>query len=425
MDAKWKNGCVCLMMAAAGLLAKPVVKVSVDKEGAVYECGELAVFKVVVSDDEGGELPASADFRLTNDNLAVLKTGTLDLSASSEFTMSETMEVPGFLNLSVVCNYTDQDGSAKNVKGVAAAGFSPTEIRMAAQPPLNFMEYWKGEMKRADLLAPMEPVVEKLEKYSNENHTSYKVTFEAIDDIVYGYLNIPAKPGPRPAIVYVPGAGPGHSAPLEDNEFVTLVMNVHPFDPFIENKPVGMYMFNGGNSREATFYHRVIIGIARAIEWLANRPEVDSARIGYYGSSQGGAFGLIEAGLTGRFAAVVCNVPAMCDHFGADLGRRPGWPSYRNHFMTKDAEGNSVHDSVSEAWIPYYDAAAFAGFIQCPIRVIVGFIDDTCSPSSVYAAFNAIPSEDKTMIHEIDMGHATRNSFWGDAVTWMKGVITK
>ena len=151
---------------------------------------------------------------------------------------------------------------------------------------------------------------------------------------------------------------------------------------------------------------------------------MDAARIGYYGSSQGGAFGLIQTGLTGRFAATVCNVPAMCDHFGVDLGRNAGWPQYRNNFKVTDDKGNVSFDKQADSWIPYYDAVNFARHIQCPIRIIVGFIDSTCSPSSVYAAFNSIPSTDKAIINEIDMTHASRPSYT-KAQAWLKETITK
>ncbi|MBO4345451.1 MAG: acetylxylan esterase [Victivallales bacterium] len=56
--------------------------------------------------------------------------------------------------------------------------------------------------------------------------------------------------------------------------------------------------------------------------------------------------------------------------------------------------------------------------------MIVGFIDTTCSPSSVYGAYNALKSEDKKIINEIDMGHAIRGSF-SESIKWMKEIITK
>ena len=425
-----------LLAATALLSAAPSVKITLDKADQIYKCGEPATYTIEFTDDAAEPLAKTATYKLTNDNLTVIKTGTIDIAQSPKTTFKETMEKPSFLNLTVYCSYTDKDGKKQNLKNICTAGFEPTKIQPAAPRPADFMEYWKGELQKAEKECPLDPQMTKLDKFSNKQRDCYKVSFAAPGGRVYGFLTIPtkAKTSKMPALVDVPGAGPGHGAPSPDVNFVTLYMNVHPYDPYIEGKTVkesyaelnkpGIYMFHGGKDREATFFHRAIIGIARSIEWLANRPEVDSARIGYFGSSQGGAFGFIQAGLTGRFAAVVCNVPAMCDHFGADAGRCAGWPQYRNTFQIKNADGTTTFDKVTDGWIGYYDAVNFASYIKSPIRVIVGFIDKTCSPSSVYAAFNSIPSTDKAIVNELDMGHACRKSY-SEAQAWMKGIITK
>ena len=428
----------CTLLTAAALLsAAPSVKITLDKADQIYKCGEKATYTITFTDDAAEPLAKTASYKLSNDNLTVFKKGTIDTAQSPTTTFTETMDMPGFLNLTVYCTYTDKNGKTQNLKNnICTAGYEPTKIQPAAPRPADFMEYWKGELKKAEKECPLDPQMTKLDKFSNEQRDCYKVSFAAPGGRVYGFLTIPvkAKEGKMPAIVSVPGAGPGMGSPSQDVNFVTLFMNVHPYDPYIEGKTVkesyaelnkpGIYMFHGGKDREATFFHRAIIGIARSIEWLANRPEVDAARIGYYGSSQGGAFGFIQAGLTGRFAAVVCNVPAMCDHFGANVGRRAGWPQYRNTFQVKNEDGTTAFDKVTDGWIGYYDAVNFASYIKSPIRVIVGFIDMTCSPSSVYAAFNSIPSADKAIVNELDMGHSARKSY-GEAQAWMKKTITK
>ena len=53
----------------------------------------------------------------------------------------------------------------------------------------------------------------------------------------------------------------------------------------------------------------------------------------------------------------------------------------------------------------------FARSIKVPTWIIVGFADTTCPPSSVYAAWNAIPSRNKHIIDEIGMGHQVRPSY--------------
>ena len=417
------------------LQAAPTLKITLDKADCLYKCGEKATYTIAFVDDEAEPLDAKASYLFTNDSFKQLKKGTIDLKATPSITLSETMDKPSFLRLKVNCTYTDKDGKKQNVKNnICTAGFEPEKIQPATPNPADFMDYWKGELKKAEKECPLDVQMTKLDKFSNDKHTGYKVSFAAPGGRVYGFLNIPTKPGKYPATVNVPGAGPGIASPLASDTFVTLQMNVHPYDPLVEGKTlkqsynelikIGSYPYQGGKDRDTTFFHRPIIGIARAIEWLANRPEVDAARIGYYGGSQGGAFGFIQAGLTGRFAAVVCNVPAMCDHFGANLERNPGWPQFRNKFKVKNENGKVAFDKVTDEWLPYYDAINFARHIKCPIRIIVGFIDGTCSPSSVYAAFNSIPSSDKAIVNETDMSHSTRQSYY-NAQTWMRDIIKK
>ena len=423
-------------LATVSLLsAAPTVKITLDKADCLYKCGEKATFTIVFTDDKEEPLDPNASYILTNDNLKQLKNGTIDLAKTTSLTLTETSGSPAFLQLRLNAKYTDKDGKKQALKNnLCTAGFEPEKIQPSTPNPADLLEYWKGEIAKANRECPLDVQMTKLDKYSNDKYTGYKLSFAAPGGRVYGFLNIPTKPGKLPATVSVPGAGPGVEAPAVNGDYVTLQMNVHPYDPNIEGKTIkesyrelnkpGTYMFQGDKTREGTFFHRPIIGIARAIEWLANRPEVDASRIGYYGSSQGGAFGLIQAGLTGRFAAVVCNVPAMCDHFGAELERSAGWPQYRNKFKIKDANGNSTFDKSTDSWLPYYDAVNFARHIHCPIRIIVGFIDVTCSPSSVYSAFNSIPAQDKAIITETDMGHAVRKSYWG-ATSWMRGKLTE
>lgn len=70
----------------------------------------------------------------------------------------------------------------------------------------------------------------------------------------------------------------------------------------------------------------------------------------------------------------------------------------------------------------YFDAANFAAHLKCPVRVIVGFIDPVCSPSSVYAMYNRIPT-DKKIVNEPLMGHATRMSYTR-AKAWLFDQLT-
>lgn len=413
------------LAGALACMAKPVIKITLDRADHAYKCGEKAVFTVNVTDDGGKEVDQTAFVRVSNDGQKVLMTRNVDLKKENSFKVEQGMDVPGFVRLFVSLPYKAPDAEKpESISAQAGAAFEPLKIMTGVEKPADFMDFWKSEVKKAEAI-PLDVQMEKLDAYSNDKYTGYKVSFAAPGGRVYGFLNIPAKPGKHPAVVSVPGAGPGTSRPSSHEAMVTLHMNVHAYDPLTPgktikelyaeaNKPT-IYMYNSGAGKDSTFFHRAILGINRAVNWLAERPEVDAARMGYYGSSQGGAFGFILGGLNGKFAALVCNVPAMCDQFGYKKDRLSGWPQFCKAF--------SYSAEIQET-AKYYDAAFFASHIKAPIRVIVGFIDSTCSPSSVYAAYNSIPSTDKAIVNEYYMGHSCWKSY-NEAQAWMKKQITK
>ena len=69
----------------------------------------------------------------------------------------------------------------------------------------------------------------------------------------------------------------------------------------------------------------------------------------------------------------------------------------------------------------YFDGAYFARRIKCPIWFNTGFIDGTCPPTSVFAAYNSIPAEvEKHMQTCPTGGHRTSHT---DGTSAIKGYI--
>jgi cephalosporin-C deacetylase len=91
-------------------------------------------------------------------------------------------------------------------------------------------------------------------------------------------------------------------------------------------------------------------------------------------------------------------VPAMCDHTGVAVGRPNGWPQFLANPPAEPAA------NVLEA-VRYYDAMNFATRAPCAGIVTVGFIDTTCPPTSVYAAYNALAGQ-KEICNDPPSSHA-------------------
>ena len=90
-------------------------------------------------------------------------------------------------------------------------------------------------------------------------------------------------------------------------------------------------------------------------------------------------------GLDPRVSFFCAGVPAGCDHSGSMANRIAGWPK----LVPLNGEGEPDPAALQAA--RYFDCVNFATRAKCRgAAVTVGFIDTTCPPTSVYAAYNAL-----------------------------------
>jgi cephalosporin-C deacetylase-like acetyl esterase len=392
------------------------IQISTDRQDALYKCGEEVIFQGAVTQNDKPLKTGKANVRISNDGLKTISTMEIDLAENNPFKVKGTMTVPGFLQCEVK--------SDKN-NGYAGAGFEPEKIQPAANLPEDFTKFWNDGIQELDKIPP-DVKLEPLPKFSTPQFDCFKISFANIDNSrIYGFLSVPKdKKEPFPALVSVPGAGPGYSSPDTNwvkNGVIVLLMNVHQYDPptnadeikkiYGDLNKKQFYSHNGAPDRDKYYFKKSILGINRAINWLAERPDVDKEHFAMYGSSQGGAFTLIMSGLNKNIKAAAANVPALCDHAGYKLDRNPGWPK----LVIEDDPGKLKMSG-------YFDAVNFARSITCPVIVSVGFIDTTCSPSSVYAAYNTIQSP-KMIFNEPAMGHSQSKTFSAYQDEWIKGKL--
>ena len=381
-----------------------------DRESQVYSVGEKATITVTAATKEGTPVNSGTlTITLTNDGRdKICEPLVFDLSKDNPATINKGLDFPGFMQILAIAKAEGE----KEISALAGTAFDPEKIEPGLPAPDDFDEFWargKEEVRALDLDLKQT----KIDSLSNDKRDAYSISFATVNaQRVYGYLSIPKNgSAPYPALVNVPGAGPGigPDAWLADQGFVVLNMNVFPYEcPLDKNERQKLYdeynatlgeryCYHNGADREQYFFRAPYLGIDRAIDWLAEQDYVDSSRMGYYGTSQGGASALILGGLNDHFCAILSSVPALCDHSGLLKGRSPGWPRIVDFFKGDE--------KVLEA-TRYLDAVNFARKIDsAKIDVTVGFIDATCSPSSVYAAFNSIPSEQKAIFHETKLGH--------------------
>lgn len=409
--------------------------VDIDKPSGIYRCGEKATFTVrfLSAGNLAAKGPACA--RLDNFGTSVLTNLPFCLTSTGvAFTVSGTLEKPGFLRLSLP---PTKDGRTDPF--VFSVGFEPEKIVKGSPSPQDFDAYWASEKARLSREVPLDAQIDRVPERCTADFDYYRISFATFGRRVYGYMSIPADrskaPFPVDFGVNAAGFGSWTNDMKGDKDAIQVQFSVYPFPPHWEwhknglksrykamneelRSKYGASSYNHAgiaDSREAYFFHPVLLGINRAVDWLAERPDVDISRFRYQGTSQGGGFGLYLCGLNRAFTRAVFYVPAIADTMGYLKGRESGWP--------RIVENNSSSPSrrrAAEKWAPYFDGANFASRITCPVRIAVGFSDTTCPPCAVYAAYNEIKSADKGIVHGIGMSHSCSRQFYKELGDWAK-----
>ncbi|MBO7166993.1 MAG: acetylxylan esterase [Kiritimatiellae bacterium] len=406
--------------------AKAECTVEVNHKNAIYKCGEKAEFTISIIGKDGNlATNGFADITLDNYGKKVFLSKKVDLAKGNPFKVDGTLKTPGFLRATISGN-----GFKVCTFGV---GFDPEEIRPGAPNPDDFDEFWANAVKKLDETVPEDVKMELIPEKSKGLCNCYRISFASYGSRrVYGWLSMPKdKSRKYPVKLHVPGAGIGATSCPTPPNAIFLIMNVHSYQQpetndkdrrALYDEQDRIYAFPNGvkrycqagihKSREDYFYYASILGINRAVNWLAKRPECDMTAFTYFGTSQGGGFGLYLCGLNKHITKACIFVPAITDLAGELVdNRQSGWPRIIEAQAEENREAAMKH-------IPYFDAANFARRVTIPVRFIVGFADNTCSPSAVYAGYNVVPSKDKKIYHGIGMGHAVRASLSGPLYKW-------
>jgi cephalosporin-C deacetylase-like acetyl esterase len=212
----------------------------------------------------------------------------------------------------------------------------------------------------------------------------------------YGILCVPVKEGKYPALLRVPGAG---VRPYEGDVYtasqgvITLEIGIHGISVTMQQK-VYDDVFNGAlmnywnfgmDSRDDSYYKRVIIGCIRALDYIEQYTPWNGKELAVTGSSQGGFLSLATAGLDKRITAYAPVHAAMCDHTASLKGVACGWPHY---FYWNKGKGQEQKIETSR----YYDGVNFARLITNNQKgwFSFGYCDDVVPPTTAWATYNIV-----------------------------------
>ncbi|NIA12790.1 MAG: alpha/beta fold hydrolase [Nitrospiraceae bacterium] len=219
---------------------------------------------------------------------------------------------------------------------------------------------------------------------------------------IAGWLLTPAEIAPRPALVFFHGYG-GSRGPIANflswalQGFTCIALDVRGQlgdSTDLADYPGGHsagFITAGILEPEKYYFVRCFVDAVRALDFACGRPEVDPARIGTTGCSQGGGLSLAAACLDGRSKLCMAEVPGFC-HFGRtlEITKQPPWTELISFFQRRPQDIDAAMRTLS-----YVELNNMTERVACPTLVSVGLQDELCVPSSVFSAYNRIPFEDK------------------------------
>lgn len=385
------------------------VLVTPDKADWTYKTGEKAKFTVTVLGHQKPIEGSDVRYEIGLEKMKPTQTGTFTSQERGvQAGQAATLKEPGFLRCQA---YVTIEG--KEYRGIATAAFEPENIKPTQTLPEDFWEFWDQAKQQAAKI-PMDAKLTFLAQRSNEKVDVYEVDIQnyELGTRLYGILAKPKAPGKYPALLQVPGAGIrpyGGNTALAEQGIITLEIGIHGIPVTYEQKlynNLGTGALRGYNyfnldDRDKYYYKRVYLGCVRAIDYLFSLDDFDGSNLGVYGGSQGGALSIITTALDSRVKYLVSLYPALSDLTGYLHQRAGGWPHL---FTEQNASFLAKDDKIKVS--AYYDVVNFARRVNVPGFYSWGYNDETCPPTSFYAAYNLIDAPKDLYLMQ-ETGHWT------------------
>ena len=380
-----------------------------ERADAIYRQGEKVSFAIAVT-DAGKPAAGLVEWTIVKDGLPTEQKGVAELK-DGKAVATGSLDEPGFLQVRAVYR-AGPKAKVAPVTGLGGAAIDPTAIKRSLPVPDDFDAFWDG-MKRKLAAVPVEPKMTAVKSPAKDVDT-FDVTAPALGLQISGYMAKPvgAKPKSLPIILTVHGAGVsdsslGGSASWASKGFIAMDMNAHglpngkpkQFYTDLYAGPMKDYRYENKGDREKAYFTGMMLRLVRAIDVLTAQPEWDGKHVVVSGASQGGYQAIAAGGLDPRVTFIAAGVPAGCDHSGMLAGRIAGWPKI---VPVTDGKPDAA---VLEAY-RYIDCMNFATRTKAAgAYFTVGFIDNVCPPTSVYAAYNQL-SIPKEIYNDIPSGHS-------------------
>ncbi|NLX15222.1 MAG: acetylxylan esterase [Phycisphaerales bacterium] len=381
--------------------------VTTDRPDARYNLGDTVIFTARLVNLPDQELR----YTIQENHHKEVEKGRLAFK-DGVATVTATFQTPGFLFLRINPPHELVNENRRRA-GRAGAVCAPDKLLPSLPVPEDFNAFWDGKKAIMNDI-PFNAQLTLLENQSNDKIEVYSMTLDSYNGTkAHGFLAKPKGNTACPAIMFTHGAGVRSFSAQRVQTWagygaIAIEVSAHDipndqpkefYTELAEGKLKGYSRF-GCDDRETSYFLRMFLSCYQAARLVTSLPEWDGQRFVVYGSSQGGGQALATAYLCDKVSAFFANVSALCDHAGREAGRPAGWPRWVSY------QNNGMADARQLEASRYFDGVNFARFIKAKALMSCGFIDTTCPPSSVYAAFNMLTGE-KQMVEMPTAAHET------------------
>lgn len=258
---------------------------------------------------------------------------------------------------------------------------------------------------RYDHALPLESVERSEEERDGDRRLH--ITFTSIrGQRVTGHLWLPSGPGPHPVVVLQHGAGGSKDHPVIAGFAARWVRDGYAIaclDAYNHGERAGLPGGPSGSSLQILPWRRceqavhMAVDLMRTLDYLATRPDIDRARVGFAGLSMGATMGVPFVALDARVRAAALVVG------GSYLGR--AWDAV-------DPALRDEHRFVNELIDPVHFAALVS---PRPVLMVNGLRDEVVTADSARALFEAFAEPKQIIWYDgghTDFGGAELKQVW-------------
>ena len=179
------------------------------------------------------------------------------------------------------------------------------------------------------------------------------------------------------------------------------------------------FLTRGLHDPHEHYYRRVITDAVRCVATAHAHPAIDPERVAVTGTSQGGGIALAVAGLVPSLAAVMPDVPFLCDiPRGVAEAELPPYTEIVGYLAQYPGRAQETFTTLA-----YIDAAVHAARASAPALFSVALRDEICPPATCLTAIERYggPKETRTYAfsgHDGGGAHHQR-----EQLAWLRGTL--